>query len=250
MAAPGLAFGLDHVNFRGSYGTHTLVLRLVLLTAGALLTFRLAGLHDPASPRSDEEHRRRISMLLVLGLAGLAAAGQADVPLVLVLLAATVEEALFRRHLPTSVTPLLQQLGLGRLAPSVAILTSQLAFAAAHFTVSNHPAPLSSGVPFIRLVAAGCFLAMIYEISGFAAAVAVHAALNLSITTRHLGIFIAPSTPTQTWCLVAGLMGVVAVGEYQRRESLASASRKQSFAEHATARGSAPRSLTASPSSR
>ena len=224
LAAPALTFVLDQALPSIASGSWLFMSRLLALAVGSLL------LCHPASSPGDEEnegsiraqsHFIRYDFLLILGVAPFPLLSNQFEAAGITLLAATIEEVIFRKQVPAVVTPLLTRLGFDSYARLSAILISQVVFAVTHFVVTGHQDPLGAGDPLLRLVAAGCFLAIIYELSGLITTVFIHFALNEWIRTGHFGSFSAPTTSLLALYVGIAVVGVVWAQRYRSRRRFA-----------------------------
>lgn len=90
------------------------------------------------------------------------------------------------------------------------MILSQLAFATSHFVVRSHVATFGDGLLFLRLFAAGTFLAIIYDVTGLPVVIALHFAANELLRTGQLGRFLMPSGATVLWGASLAIVGVIA----------------------------------------
>ena len=139
--------------------------------------------------------------LLVVTQAGIV--GSPDTPyelLGVVAYAAWIEELIFRRLLPRALTRALQPPG-RRVLP-IAVVASQLVFAAAHFVAGVQIRSALDLVALTRLFAGGLLFAAVVARCGLAIGVLLHAELNL----RALLPQPPPEMPsTLGVCLIAAL---------------------------------------------
>lgn len=215
LAAPGLVMVIDAVVSGRWPGPGGLVLRLVAFGTAMVIFVRAASAGGVSPPL-----RRQSTVTFA---SALVAAGGAVLLLpigpqrtAIVLLSAGVEELVFRRELPAALASQFERIGRRGFARAGAVLLSQVAFAVCHFVVRGQPPPFGDGLPFLRLVAAGGFLAVIVRASGLPAAVAVHFALNELRRTGRWGGFVAPPGGTAVLCAGLAVLGVVALERLRR----------------------------------
>lgn len=106
--------------------------------------------------------------------------------LVGLLLAAWIEEVVFRALLPHLVSARLRNVLHPTLACVVAVVLSQAVFSACHFIPDASRFGTNLAEDALRLFVGGIFYWVIVDTAGLGIAAALHASLNLSIVTRTL----------------------------------------------------------------
>ena len=209
-APPGLALLITLAVPQGARGTPTATAFALHNVVFAAVMF-LVAIAGAATGSAWERARAEAAWLWIPVIGAGALVGHAAAMPIVVLLAALVEELVFRRSVPELLA---RNLGRAWWHRGIAVLLAQASFAGAHF-VGAPADQWGSGLPFLRLLAAGMLLATIYASAGLLAAAAVHAFINDSMRTGRFGPFTAPGIEVTT--LVAlGAMVMVAIQAAQR----------------------------------
>jgi membrane protease YdiL (CAAX protease family) len=204
-APPGLALLITLALPEGAPGTPTataIALHNLVFAAGMFLVAIIGASTGSAWVRT----RADAAWLWVPVLGAGAVVGHAAAMPIVVLLAALIEELVFRRSVPELLA---RNLGRAWWHRGRAVLLAQASFAGAHFT--GRPVDeWGDGLPFLRLVTAGMLLATIYASAGLLSAAAVHAFINDCMRTGRFGPFVAPGIEV-TALIALGTMVMLAI---------------------------------------
>lgn len=92
---------------------------------------------------------------------------------------------------------------------------AQPTFAACHCVVQGHASPVADGLPFLRVSAAGGFLAIIYRTLGLPVGIGLHFVVNEPALRGALGPFVGPSNEIVLVGACIASLGIVAT--YRQR---------------------------------
>lgn len=192
-APPGLALLITLAVSPGEQGTPTVIAILLYNVVFAAVMYLVAIIGAPTGS-AWKRIRGEAAWLWVPAIGAGAVVGHAAAMPIVILLAALVEELVFRRSVPELLA---RNLGRAWWHRGFAVLLAQVSFAAAHF-VGGPADRLGDGLPFLRLMTAGMLLATVYASAGLLWASAVHAFLNECMRTGRFGPFDAPGIEVTT----------------------------------------------------
>lgn len=209
-APPGLALLITLAVSRGEEGTPTATAIALHNGLFAAVMF-LVAVVGAGTGSACERTRAEAAWLWVPVIGAAAVVGRAAAMPIAVLLAALVEELVFRRSVPELLA---RNLGRAWWHRGLAVLLAQASFAGAHF-VGGPADRWGSGLPFLRLLTAGILLATIYASAGLLPAATVHAFVNDCMRTGRFGPFDAPGMEVTT-LIALGATVMLAIQAAQR----------------------------------
>ena len=199
LALPGLAALLDRVSLPYCSQQTLFVIRLFTFGSFGFLLLR---------ERSTAVVARWSDVVALAMLAAVVRFAPSHLqPAGFVLFAATIEELVFRKYLVIAL-----RVRLSGVAGTIAsMLLAQVVFAVCHFVVRGHPAAFGDAQLFARLFAAGCFLAVIYQLCGLLPAILLHFVVNGGFQGGSFAGFILPTYFAVVCLSLGGVLGVVLV---------------------------------------
>jgi len=168
---------------------------------------------------------------IIVGATGVAAgiAGRFGVvpavdlrPLGALVMAAGIEEVVFRALLPNVTSRLLAATGRrSLLIDSTGLIIAQVSFAASHLSVSGGVTNPHAAAEFLRLFGCGCCSAVIYLVAGLFPAIMIHALANLVTLNAVQWQVLSPRLPSVVGFTVVGIASGIGALIFRRSSTVA-----------------------------